>query len=215
MSTPLKVYLRKYFRIFLIVVSVATPVVATEPPLFQELRLLAGEISTLTSAFTQEKKLSLFEHTVRSSGTISYQQPDCIRWELTQPQAVGFALCDQQGVKWKDNVTPPESFQSETDPMRHMVAQQLLMWFRGDYAQIQKQYMITIRQSHPAILHLTPRRMDPSNIESITVMFTEGNTSLAEMTLFDADGDSTRVVYHDTILNGTLPQGLFQRRDVK
>ncbi|WP_160165005.1 outer membrane lipoprotein carrier protein LolA [Chrysiogenes arsenatis] len=199
----------------MIVVSVATPVVATEPPLFQELRLLAGEISTLTSAFTQEKKLSLFEHTVRSSGTINYQQPDCIRWELTHPHAVGFALCGQQGVKWNDDVTPPENFQSETDPMRQMVAQQLLIWFRGDYAQIQKQYTIAIRQSHPAILHLTPRRADPSNITSITVIFAEGNRSLAEMTLLDADGDSTRVVYHDTVLNSALQQGIFRQREVE
>lgn len=176
-----------------------------------DLREKAASMVSVTSDFTQETTIPMFAQPMRSHGRFAFKRPRALRWEFTSPMREGFVLNGDNGFRWEGADGARVPFTPGSDPAAAIIARQLMAWITFDMAAIGKEYRIeTIGQS-PFKLRMTPLREDVRGvIESIAVTFTpQGPASLVE--LRETQGGGTVITFHNTVVNGPLDKGEFER----
>ncbi len=196
-----------------LVVLVAT-VAPAQPSLQEQLRhrlAAAHAITTMSSSFTQEKYLSVFSETLKSSGRFYYQRPDKLRWELLEPVASGFVLRGHKGRRWQARIPGSEPFDLDSDPAMAFIAEQLFAWARLDIDWLQQRYLISIDCEQPLALSLRPRRKD-GFLERLQIVFAADNSHVQRVEVHEKDGDYTRIIFSATRINQPIDAALFKAR---
>jgi outer membrane lipoprotein-sorting protein len=102
----------------------------------------------------------------------------------------------------------PVNFDLQSDPIMQMVAEQLWLWLEGDYARLQKDYIVA--QTGESTLKITPLAEHTSTIiESVTLIFDETSRQPGSVTIAEPSGDVTVIEFTDHSLDPTLPEELF------
>ncbi|WP_022661120.1 outer membrane lipoprotein carrier protein LolA [Paucidesulfovibrio longus] len=199
----------------LLLLLLLLPVLAANAPagensdMLESLRREAMGVTTITSSFTQEKHLSVFNDTVISEGHFFFQRPGRLRWEYTRPFRSGFVLDRDKGRRW-DDLGGDRDVDLEHDPMLRVVAEQILAWTAFDLDTLRKQYEIEVQDTGPISLRLVPKSPALHEIVShLLILFSDDGRSIARVEIHDADGDFTRLSFHDTRLNPDIPEGTF------
>jgi outer membrane lipoprotein-sorting protein len=193
---------------------VATPLAADNNELevvLEQLKAAAAEVETLQGSFVQEKNLEMFEQQLLSSGRMIYVQPDQLRWELLSPVASGFVLQGEQGVRWNAVSQQRQRFSVSADPLKGVVAQQLLAWARVDLDWLRERYHIKVLTTEPVVLELTP--IDPGEAEfvaHIQVTFDPVQSYVSDVLVLEQSGDSTRLRFGDVRSNDSIAPEAFE-----
>jgi outer membrane lipoprotein-sorting protein len=179
--------------------------------LLAELKVAAAATETLSSRFVQEKHLSFFSEKLLSQGLFVYQAPDRLRWELLAPIASGFVLRGDEGERWNGLSREREKFSVENDPIMGLIAKQLLAWARVDLDWLQKRYKMTVVNSQPISLRLTPLDAGEAGfIDYLQVRFAGNRRYIDEVLMMEQGGDSTLLRFTDVQLNKALQSNPFQ-----
>lgn len=167
----------------------------------------SDQISSFTTDFIQEKKLSLFADSVLFRGNLSIVRPDQLRWEFTFPVASVLILTGDHGIRCNDTADP-ERFQLSRDPVMKMVAKQLWLWLGGDYKKLNRHHRL--ETTGPYTLLITPQNQSTADyIESVTIVFDEKTLQPLQVEMREQGGDSTRISFHSSIVNAEIPEKLF------
>ena len=179
--------------------------------LLGELKVAAAKTETLSSHFVQEKHLSFFAEKLLSQGLFVYQAPDRLRWELLSPVASGFVLRGGEGERWNGLSQERGRFSVENDPIMGLIAKQLLAWARVDLDWLQKRYRMSVVNSQPISLRLTPLDSGEAGfIDYLQVRFAKDRRYIDEVLMVEQGGDSTRLSFTGVQLNKALPSRPFQ-----
>lgn len=190
------------------------PDTALDTALAERISRAAAEVETLHSRFVQEKFLSMFAETLRSSGEFFYQRPDQLRWELLEPIGSGFVLNGATGKRWHGRIAGSESFVLQQDPAMRLIAEQLFAWARADLAWLQQQYQIVLLQEQPIRLQLTPpAEQNGGFLAYLLITFAESDHYVAAVEIHELDGDYTRINFTDVKVNSRFSENIFIDRD--
>lgn len=201
------------FLVLVLIGVCGTPVAsramnAQDSKLLERLQKLSGGINTLASDFTQEKYLAIFQDTLVSSGRFYFKKPDALRWELLHPVATGFVIIGDRGRRWHEK-TGSESFDIDRDPIMNIVAQQLLDWTRADFDSLRKEYRIEVLAEQPARLRLDPLFDTAGFLDHLLIVFASDGSHVQSVEVHEKDGDYTRLLFKNTVINQPLAKDLF------
>jgi len=175
----------------------------------QELRVQATAVESISSEFSQENRLSVFEETIISNGRFLFRKPDKLRWEYLRPITEGFALEGDQGVRWTD--TTRTSFSLRSDPLMNIVARQLLAWATFDLEWLCAEYDITLEGESPVVLKLVPKGSDTALVlKHLLIEFSLSSNTVQRVELHEQGGDLTRILFKNPQVNTPLDDGMFR-----
>lgn len=179
-------------------------------PILDRIAAALSGITSISSDFTQERRTSLLEHALWSSGRFFYRSPDCLRWEVAQPDNYGFAVCGGRGARWSGRGGPVQEFSMDQEPALKLFADQMLAWVRGDFPWLASRFRIVPGEGNPVTLKLLPR--DPAESGGLAHVLVAFSADLARVTsveVLERDGDLTRIRFSGTLINPQLDPGLF------
>lgn len=176
------------------------------------LKTKAGQVHSIESLFTQEKRLSIFNQTLVSKGTFAFQRPRSLRWEYLEPIRSGFTLNGDSGKRWNELAGEARDFSVRKDPIMQLVAGQILLWTTLDLDALSGTYRIEVESDSPAVLRFTPLAAGPSPIAGLRITFVPDDAAIAIIEILEAAGDSTTIRFQDTKLNAEIDAGVFTRQ---
>lgn len=204
-----------FFFTFLCLVGPAAasaPVPPADAQVLEHLQTLSSGIETLSSSFTQEKFLAIFQESLSSKGRFYYQKPDGLRWELLEPVTTGFVLLRGEGRRWHEKTGSGERFDIAREPIMKIVADQLLAWARADFDWLGKNYRINVLEKSPVKLKLVPLSAAAAGfIDHLEIVFAADGHHVQVVEVHEKDGDYTRMRFVDTVINSPLSKDLFLR----
>ncbi len=182
----------------------------TDKELLLLLQSEAEKIQSISSEFTQEKHLAMFDEILISTGYFAFKKPASLRWEYTVPFKAGFLLKDGEGTEWDDASDTQKAFTLQSNPAMSMVAKQIMAWTTFDIQWLQSRYEIKQISTSPAVLELIPRgEIAKEFLAHLIVRFGPDNASLSSLELHEIDGDFTRIVFTAPRINTALPNETF------
>lgn len=176
-----------------------------------QLRGKVATVETISSGFTQEKQLSVFDETIASKGRFLFCKPNKLRWEYLTPIVEGFALDGDSGVRWTDLSDTRTKFSLRSDPVMNVVAQQLLAWATFDLQWLSEEYDISLEDQSPLTLRLVPKREDVSMVlDHLIIEFSVTENTVRRVELHEHGSDFTRIVFEGATVNSPLDNSLFR-----
>ena len=176
----------------------------------ERLRGVAAGVLSVRSDFTQEKRLALFDETLRSRGKLSLKKPDKLRWEYTEPSASGFSVNGAKGKRWSEFSERADSVDVARDMALRLVSEQLLAWASVDVERLGRGFALALTSETPVVLRLTPqdKRLREA-IQSVEITFAADERSIATVEVREQGDDYTRIRFENPILNEPIDDALF------
>lgn len=183
---------------------------APEPTsVLARLQKTASGVKTIAGSFVQERHLAMLRKAQTARGRFYFCQPSRIRWEVTEPVRAGFVINGDNGRRWRPG-EKPQSFEVSREPVLAVIASQLIAWARCDFATLQRDYGISVLSEEPVSLKLVPSRAAASKfLDHLNITFAPGGQQVRTVEVFEKGGDSTRITFLDTVINGPVEEGLF------
>ncbi|MDO3379813.1 LolA family protein [Geoalkalibacter halelectricus] len=204
----------KLFRLFLVLTVLIWPGTALAAgadmdSVLNRLQEIGGRIETLSSDFSQEKYLSVFQEMLPAAGRFYYRKPDQLRWELTSPVTSGFVLKGKQGRRWSQAGDAGERFDISREPVMKIVAEQLLAWTRADFDRLRTEYDMRLLKESPVTLRLDPKGGAAGFLDYLQITFAESGGHVQQVEVHEKGGDFTRIIFHGTAINQPVADELF------
>jgi outer membrane lipoprotein-sorting protein len=188
-----------------------TALSASEAAALREIRTAAAAVRTVCCEFTEVKTMALLSKPVVSTGRLFFARPACLRWEVLEPVASGFATDGTQVSRWHQRTGKAERVQNESLPILQEVCANIMTWITADLDAIRRQYEVRILATTPVTLELHPLRPETQAfITMVTVRFAQGGTQVEAVTLLEAGGDTTELSFSKVELNRDLDAALFR-----
>jgi outer membrane lipoprotein-sorting protein len=177
--------------------------------LLEEAARRSANIETLSAGFRQEKKLGILTQPLASQGYMCMTrdadaQGGRLLWAYTSPAPSGFLYENGQGVLWEDNPANKRQAGAREAKVLTAIVRHILAWIRIDSQEIQRAYRLERPEADMPILLLYPRQQ--SFFTKLEAVFTPPLDSMRQLTFFEANGDTVRILFTDTQINQALPE---------
>ncbi|MEA3466089.1 MAG: outer membrane lipoprotein carrier protein LolA [Thermodesulfobacteriota bacterium] len=212
MATVKQFFLFSFFAVLFFPFGVMAADDGLSDELVRRISSAAQHVETLSSDFTQEKYLSMFEEKLVSTGQFYYQRPDRLRWELLEPIGSGFVLNGDGGRRWHQRIPDSEPFKLDQDRAMALIAEQLFAWAKADLGWLQQNYQMTAVQQQPIQLRLIPRAADAGFLSYLLITFSASDRYVSAVEIHESDGDYTRINFSNTQVNSEIAERLFTER---
>jgi len=171
-----------------------------------------ADIRTVQTDFTQEKELAVFSQKVVLTGSIALENPDRLAWHVMSPMRYSLIIADGVARQWDEDSDREQHIALSKNAVLKVVTEQLQKWFTGQYASLARDYDVKVVGRNPIILTFVPREsaMMKKAVEQITVTFREDARYVHEILVEEAGGDSTRMVFEDTVLNAEIDPSMWE-----
>jgi len=188
-------------------VSIYGQVADTEPNarlILSEIQDSMASVKEIKADFNQEKKLSLFKHTIELKGNLEIKFPHYFRWEVISPLKTIITADGDRVTTWDEETDKTQTISVKNNPVVKSIWTQIDSWFLGKYDELSKNYYIKLIQSDPAILEFEPKsKTIAATVKKITVWFRKDKKYLKQVKLQEKGGDSTTIKFSNIRLNGT------------
>lgn len=184
----------------------------TAAGLIQALEKKFATIETVQTAFTQKKKLSIFDRTVRLEGRLALDATGRLAWRVDTPVRYVLVLKDDAAFQWDEEVRRVQRLPFSGNPVFETAIAQIRLWFSGRFADLQADYGLKVAGETPPRLIFTPRpeRMVAQAIRQVTVEIREDLRYVERIVIDDVSGDQTAIFFHDTLLNEPLGEDCWE-----
>ena len=172
--------------------------------ILSEIQDSMASVKEINADFNQEKKLSLFKHTIELKGNLQIKFPHYFRWEVTSPLKTIITADGDRVTTWDEETDKTQTISVKNNPVVKSIWTQIDSWFLGKYDELSKNYYIKLIQSDPAILEFEPKsKTIAATVKKITVWFRKDKKYLKQVKLQEKGGDSTTIKFSNIRLNGT------------
>lgn len=212
-----RIILRIFYYIFLLAWVFCYPLhdvlgLKNEAQDLSNIQKQAKPIESISSKFMQTKHLSIMDKVLNSKGRFYFRQPDCLRWEYISPYKQGFALCQDQGIKWNE-ISGQKPINTSDNPLWKTLSKQLIAWSKLDIKWLKNKYAITVLQKKPSVLELIPKEESMGKVFSkLKIYLKEQENLIQRMVLYEGGGDRTEIRFHEIKINKRLPAGIFSEK---
>jgi outer membrane lipoprotein-sorting protein len=172
-------------------------------------------IQSVAAAFTQEKTLRVFKHTVRSSGVILFRRPDRLRWEICEPfRSILVASGDRAGKFEYAGGERRRLRLADGGQAVTLVMTQVRSWFRGKFEDRRGYYAVDVAAEPAPLIVLRPRAAAlKKSIEKIEVELTGDLSAVKRLRIVERQGDSTRMRFREIRRDAAIPEDFFAVAD--
>jgi outer membrane lipoprotein carrier protein len=207
------------FPCFLFLLSAAALTAADEknspsPPdeasdVHDMLRGLGEKVSnfkSLKTNFIQEKNLAIFKNKIILRGRIYLQKPNKIAWHVDEPVKYSVLITDKSIRQWDEDTNQVQEMSLSGNPVFQNVLNQLAVWFSGDYVSLLKDYDVLLLWKSPLVFEFIPKKGNVAGkiIKSITISVRDDERYLKQIKILEISGDSTTIIFKDTIFNAPI-----------
>ena len=145
-----------------------------------------------------------------SHGRLFYQNPDRLRWEITDPVIMGFVIDGERGRKWHGSNDRSRRFDVRKDPVIFVISNQVFSWAKGDYEKLKDGYDVSVISECPVEIRLVPLSpVEKKYIDSITLAFSEKENHVNRIEIVEKRGGTTQIIFSNMIINAELQEDLF------
>ena len=173
-----------------------------------------SDFNNLQTDFVQEKNLAIFRNKIQIRGRIYLKKPHTIAWHVDEPVKYSVLITDRVIRQWDEETDHVQEISLSGNPVFRVVIDQLTAWFSGRYVQLLDGYDVRVKGDHPLEIEFVPREMSPVKkiIELITVTFREDERYLQKVLFQEVSGDSTLLIFKNTLLNAPVDENNFKVR---
>jgi outer membrane lipoprotein carrier protein len=194
--------------LLLLAPAAALPVSMDE--LFGRMQASQDATATMEARFEQVKRSSLLAGEAVSQGVMYYRKPDLIRWEYLAPDPFTILIEGDHFSAYYPDLHKLKT--ARVARLRHRVFNFLVA--TEPLEKLKTHFQVELREggSRPTwTLVLTPLTpMIRKTVARITVLVDKKTSLPAELSIEEADGDSTRIRFTDLAVNQPLPDGIFR-----
>lgn len=189
--------------LFLSALMTLLPSLAVAAPADDLAKLLAAA-NTVEADFLQTMSSGGGQAAQSSRGHMQVSRPQLFRWDVKEP-FTQLIVADGKQVWLYD----PDLAQAVVKPFDRQLADTPALLFSGDAQKIGERYDVTQVDAAPGAQRFELNPRDPNALfESLGIVFRKGK--LAEMSLFDSLGQTTRIVFNNVKTNGKIPADRFR-----
>jgi outer membrane lipoprotein-sorting protein len=183
-------------------------------------RLLEGleqrqhAVTSLRATVRQRKRQPLLRAEVQSEGTLIFQRPDRLRWEVTTPEHTIFVIKGSMLLVYR-----PARREAERRDLRGDFGSQAALEFLNagvslSVAELEKRFQVDVyRDDSELTLRLTPlSRWVAQAITSIVISQADGDPIPWKIVVVGRRGDRTATTLTDIVVNPQLPEDPFTLR---
>lgn len=188
-----------------------------------------ADIHSLSASFTQEKKLSMLDDPLLSSGLMCLERDPApttdvadsggekVFWAYTEPSVSGFAYENGQGWLWTDDRAKTRRAQGMEGTALKAVTEHILAWVRVRPEALRKVYSmerlpdVTEPSATPGsptgplpVLRLMPRQAN-SFFSELVVTFAPELDSVRSLRFVEKNGDVATLFFSNVRINAPLP----------
>lgn len=166
-----------------------------------------GKVATIASEFRQEKRMALFQDTLRIQGRLYISTNGQFAWETHWPVRYKMVVSDGRLRQWDEETGRVQTRSLRDNPAFAVIQEQMAAWFSGRYASLTNSYAVTLASEQPAAFLFTPRTNSPAAnyLRSVEVWIRPDGQYLDKVRITERGGDLTDIVYTNTVLNQAIP----------
>ncbi|MBI5056065.1 MAG: outer membrane lipoprotein carrier protein LolA [Nitrospirae bacterium] len=180
---------------------------ATEiPGMLRRIGENVSAFKSLKTNFVQEKDLAIFQNKIVMKGRIYLQKPGRIAWHVDEPVKYSVVITDKSIRQWDEDTNRVQEIALSGNPVLQNVLNQLTVWFSGDYISLLKDYDVRILKKSPLVFEFAPKANNAAGkiIKSITIGLREDERYLKQIRILEVSGDSTTIIFKDTIFDAPI-----------
>jgi len=165
------------------------------------------EIKTLQSDFTQTKKMDFLDKNIVTYGKMSLKSPNMLSWKYTKPY--------QYSIVFKDNkiFINDQGKKSSVDAKSKTFEKinKLIVGSSNGKLFNDPEFTVTyFKNSNFNIAKFTPKSAQLLKyIKQIELSFPKNQTTVSQVNMTEASGDTTNIVFKNTKINAPIPASEF------
>ena len=169
-------------------------------------------IQSIQTTFVMETHIPMFTEPMRAKGVLLFQRPDALLWEYQEPFVEGFCVKNKEVVRWEGARSNIAARPTGNDQVSVLLAKNLLLWIALDIDAIGREYDITVANTKPISLNLTPKSKGLREIlAGLTIVFQDGGVAKL-VTIRETQGGTTTILFVDTVINADVNPSDFPQR---
>ena len=178
--------------------------------MLRAIRTTGASIESLECEFTQTKTVSMLEQKMVSEGKLYFRKPSAVRWEYLTPPMHNFFIMSGEDLLAGNDASAKHSSLKKNRSAR-MISSLIVGSLSGESLEDSRNFKAELSaEAGEWVAVLTPLRRDLSQICSSIVLRFNPKTALANsITLNEASGDYTHIVFRNMKMNLPLPEGVF------
>ncbi|NTW37793.1 MAG: outer membrane lipoprotein carrier protein LolA [Syntrophobacteraceae bacterium] len=175
-----------------------------------------GQISSISSDFTQEKHMALFQDVLTIQGRMFVETNGLFAWETRWPVRYKMVVADGRILQWDEETDRLQTITMRDNPAAAAIFEQMSSWFSGQYASLSNTYNVSLAAAQPVSFLFTPRKDSPlANYLAFVQVWLRGDgLYLDKVRISESSGDSTDIIYSNTVLNQTIPAEAWDVRHI-
>jgi outer membrane lipoprotein carrier protein len=165
------------------------------------------EIKTLQSDFTQTKKMDFLDKNIVTYGKMSLKSPNMLSWKYTKPY--------QYSIVFKDNkiFINDQGKKSSVDAKSKTFEKinKLIVGSSNGKMFNDPEFTVTyFKNANSNIAKFTPKSAQLLKyIKQIELHFPKNQTTVSQVNMMEASGDTTNIVFKNTKINAPIPASEF------
>ena len=171
-----------------------------------------SDFQSMQTDFIQEKNLAIFKNKIIIKGRIYLEKPGKIAWLVDEPMKYSVIITDKFIRQWDEDSDRVQETAISGNPVFSVVIDQLTAWFSGKYVRLLDDYNVHVKKNQPLEIEFIPKEISEAKkmIRSISVTFREDERYLRKIRFQEVDGDSTTIIFKNTILNAPVDENVFR-----
>lgn len=201
------------FLVFLFALTLFSEVAQGQEEMLRAIRTTGASIESLECEFTQTKTVSMLEQKMVSGGKLYFRKPSAVRWEYLTPVHNFFIMNGEDLLAGNDASAKRSSLKKNR--FARMISSLIVGSLSGESLEDSRNFKTELSlETGEWVAVLTPLRRDLSQLCSSIVLRFNPKTALANsITLNEASGDCTHIVFRNMKINLTPPEGVFDIAD--
>lgn len=176
---------------------------------WEELKLAAGSVTSLSADFVQEKHMQILARPLVSSGVFYFQSPASLRWEYRAPVRNILLMHDNRTERY---VETGHGLTKETGAglqAMQIVLEQISQWLGGRF---DENPMFTANlEPGPKIVLIPKEKSFSRMIHHIDLVLSERPGIIDSVVIYESEDSFTKLVFKNTVLNQPIDAALFRK----
>lgn len=171
-------------------------------------------VQNLKADFIQERHLSMFLDVLSAKGTLYFEMPDKLRWELTEPYASILIFNSGYVAKFNRENGKYVRMNLGMEDMFRESLRQIISIMRGDFKKVREDYNISMVKGADYLLVMRPVSKGMAKvIKSLDLSIDQTSNHVTKIVIHEPHGDYIEIRFSGQEENRTFDQRLFDRNN--
>ncbi len=174
------------------------------------------QVSTISSDFTQEKRLALFRDPLAIQGRLFLSTDGRFAWETHSPVRYKLVVADGRIRQWDEESGRVQTISMRDNPAASTIHSQMSVWFSGRFEELADTYSVELIAEQPVVFRFRPILGTPAAdyLQAVEVQLHPDGHYLNHVRIFERSGDQTFISFVHTVLNPDLPDATWDVRRI-